>query len=60
MSNKLKQYTAYVTVNIEAEDDAEAYKIYCAGDWDIDGHTLMRWTDDGIEVEVDESNLEEA
>jgi hypothetical protein len=51
-------YTAVITVSIEAGDDQEAYEKYLGCDWDVDGHDLIKYDDNGQEILVDESELE--
>lgn len=51
-------YMALITVYIEADDDQEAYSKYLDCDWDLDGHTLFKYDEQGNEIEVDESELE--
>lgn len=54
----MARYTAVITVHIEADDDQEALDKYHDCDWDIDGHELYKYNEQGGEIEVDESGLE--
>jgi hypothetical protein len=51
-------YTAVITVNIEADDDQEAYSKYLDCDWDIDGHELYKYDENWEQVLVNEDDLE--
>lgn len=49
-----KEYTVMVEATIYAASDEQAIEKYEAGEWDIDGHTIYGYNEQGDEYEVEE------
>lgn len=48
-----------VTLIIEADTVEEAEREYRRGDWEIDGHAIFVYDEEGNEIEVEVPDLEE-